>query len=450
VKDGGETTRKGAIGLGALVASTYFMVSGGPYGLEELVQCTGFGTAIAVMAITPLVWSLPTSLMVGELAAALPEEGGYYAWVKRALGPFWGFQEAWLSLAASAFDMGIYPALFAAYLARLVPSLASPGAELAVRGAVLASCLAWNVQGTKSVGRGVEVLALLLLAPFVVFAVLAVARASGEPSHTLPTNDLLAGVLVAMWNTMGWDNASTIAGEVDRPQRTYPLAMLITVGLVVLTYVVPIGAAWAAGVDLATLSTGGWADAARHVGGKTLGGALSAAVVVGGMVSAIGMLTALALSYSRLPMVLAEDGYLPRLFAGRSARGVPTAALLLCGLLFSLSLAMSFERLVLLDILLYGLSLLLEFVALIVLRIREPGLRRPFRVPFGVAGCVALAVGPTLLLAASFWKNFDERIGQGEQGGGVRSLWLAATVIAFGPIAYAAIRAFRLSTARLT
>jgi amino acid transporter len=427
-----DTADRTRIGLGALVASTYFMVAGGPYGLEELVQRTGFGTAIAVIAVTPLVWSLPTSLMVGELAAALPEEGGYYAWVKRALGPFWGFQEAWLSLAASVFDLGIYPALFTAYLARLVPVCASPGVELGVRAAVLVGCVAWNLRGTRAVGRSAEVMAVALLAPFAVFAVLAWTRGAGDPAATAPAGDFFGGVLVAMWNTMGWDNASTIAGEVRRPQRTYPLAMLLTVALVVLTYVVPIAAAGAAGTDLAQLSTGGWADAARHTGGSALG----AAVVAGGMVSAVGMLTALTLSYSRLPMVLAQDGYLPRVFARRDARGVPAAALLLCGVLFSLSLALSFDRLVLLDILLYGGSLVLEFVALVVLRVREPALARPFRVPFGVAGCVALGVGPTALLAAAFWSQLD-----GARS--VRSLVVAAAVVALGPVVYAAIRAVK-------
>jgi amino acid transporter len=417
------------IGLGALVAATYFMVAGGPYGLEELVQRTGFGMAMVVIAVTPLVWSLPTSLMVGELAAALPEEGGYYAWVKRALGPFWGFQEAWLSLAASVFDLGIYPALFAAYLARLVPACASPHVELAVRAAVLVGCVAWNLRGAKSVGRGAELLAVVMLSPFAVFAVLAFARGASDPAGTLPTGDFFGGVLVAMWNTMGWDNASTIAGEVRRPQRTYPLAMLLTVALVVLTYVVPIAAARAAGTDLGELSTGGWADAAGHAGGHALG----VAVVAGGMVSAVGMLTALTLSYSRLPMVLAEDGYLPRVFARRNARGVPSAALVLCGVLFSLSLALSFDRLVLLDILLYGGSLLLEFVALVVLRVREPALARPFRVPFGVAGCVALGVGPAVLLAAAFWSDLGGT-------GSVRSLVLAAVLVVLGPVVYAAIR----------
>ena len=75
-----------------------------------------------ILLITPILWSLPTSLMIGELASSMPEEGGYYAWVRRAMGDMWGFQEAWLSLAASIFDMAIYPTLFVTYLTKLFPS----------------------------------------------------------------------------------------------------------------------------------------------------------------------------------------------------------------------------------------------------------------------------------------------------------------------------------------
>src|ERR1700730_968240 len=108
-----------------LIAATYFMVSGGPYGLEDIIGKAGYERALLLLLIIPLVWSLPTSLMVGELASALPLEGGYYCWVRRALGRFWGFQEAWLSLAASVFDMAIYPVIFVTYLGRLEPGWTS-------------------------------------------------------------------------------------------------------------------------------------------------------------------------------------------------------------------------------------------------------------------------------------------------------------------------------------
>src|SRR5450432_42700 len=113
---------KSKLGLVPLVAATFFMVSGGPYGIEGLVQQSGYALAIATLLVIPLIWALPTGMMVGELASAIPAEGGFYVWVRRALGPFWGYQEAWLSLTASVFDMAIYPAFAVLYLGKLFPA----------------------------------------------------------------------------------------------------------------------------------------------------------------------------------------------------------------------------------------------------------------------------------------------------------------------------------------
>src|ERR1700741_5623893 len=71
--------------------------------------------------VVPLTLSLPPALMAAELNALMPVEGGFYFWVKEALGPFWGFAEAYLTLLYTAVDMAIYPVLFSAYLAFLSP-----------------------------------------------------------------------------------------------------------------------------------------------------------------------------------------------------------------------------------------------------------------------------------------------------------------------------------------
>jgi len=412
----------------SLVGGLYMMVSGGPYALEELARDVGFGPAIAVLLLVPLVWSLPTALMVGELAAALPEEGGYYAWVRRALGPFWGFQEAWLSLVASVFDMALYPTFFTMYLARLVPALGAW--PIAVGALVIAAAAACNIAGARAVGDGSAALAALVMSPFAVLVAIVVfghlapavpyAKASMAP-------DLAGGVVVAMWNYMGWDNASTVAGEVERPQSSYPRAIFIAVGLVALTYVAPFGAMWLGRVDPSSWDTGAWADVARAFGGEPL----AVAVVVGGMVSAFGMCAALCLSYSRLPLVLAEDGFLPELLTRRRTRlGVPWVSVLACAVVWVLSLGLSFERLVTLDIVLYGSSLMLEFAALVALRLREPNLARPFRIPGGLAAAAALGLGPLGLLGFALVKNASERVGP------MSALAFAGVLMGLGPVAY--------------
>ena len=80
------------IGLFALIAATYAMVSGGPFGVEEIVGKNGYAGAMLILVITPLIWAVPMGLMVSEMASALPETGGPYIWVRRAMGPFWGFR----------------------------------------------------------------------------------------------------------------------------------------------------------------------------------------------------------------------------------------------------------------------------------------------------------------------------------------------------------------------
>ncbi len=66
--------------------------------------------------LTPVLWSLPVALIMAELASAMPEEGGYVAWTRRAFGPFWGFQVGWWSWLDSFVDVAVYPALFVEYV----------------------------------------------------------------------------------------------------------------------------------------------------------------------------------------------------------------------------------------------------------------------------------------------------------------------------------------------
>ncbi len=230
------------IGLVALVSATYAMVAGGPFGLEEIVQASGYGRGLLVICvITPLLWGLPTTLMVSELASALPETGGFYVWATRALGPFWGFQESWLSFAGSIFDMAIYPILFSTYLAHLLPRLGVGYTPFLVGVLMIVVCAVMNLMGTHFVGEESIFLVLALLAPFAILVWFGFSTsAASAPSTHLTKPDLLAGILIAMWNYMGWDNASTIAGDVKNARRTYSLAMGIALALVVITYLLPI------------------------------------------------------------------------------------------------------------------------------------------------------------------------------------------------------------------
>jgi amino acid transporter len=449
-----------------LIGATYFMVAGGPYGLEDIIGDAGYGRALLLLLIIPLIWSLPTSLMVGELASALPEEGGYYCWVRRALGAFWGFQEAWLSLAASVFDMAIYPVIFVLYLSRVAPHLTSGFRATLWALAVVLVCALWNLRGARAVGEGSVGMFVILLAPFVVLVGAGLwkalwAQPAFVPAHQIAAHGFTLGdrirrscallhapvaapsfagaVSIALWNYMGWDNASTVAQEVESPQRNYPRAMLISAALVAITYIVPLAAVGIAGIPADQFSTGAWTDAARTLVGPWL----AFAVVLGGMLNGAGMFNALMMSYARVPYALANDGLLPRFLTRTASNGVPWPSVLVCAIAWALAIRLSFERLISIDLVLYGASLLLEFVALVVLRLREPALLRPFRIPGGLPVAIAAGVGPAVLIAFALYAAHDERVGP------LPALVFAALVAAAGPLAYLLARiAARTAVAR--
>ena len=407
------------------------MVSGGTYGTEDIVHGAGYGRAILILLLTPLLWSLPTAFMIGELSSALPKEGGYYAWVRRAMGNFWGFQEAWLSLAASVFDMAIYPTLFVLYLDRLFPWFNEGHRGLMVGLGVVALCALLNIAGVKVVSTTSLWLFFALSAPFVAIVCIAPFKFGAlAQAVTKPTNsgiDILTGLLICMWNYMGWDNASTIATEVERPQRTYPRAMLAAVVIVAISYIVPVAGMWMTGLPATAWETGFWADVAGMMGGPWL----RVALALGGMISGFGMFNALVMSYSRLPLAMAQDGMLPKIFGKLHPRTrAPWVAIAVLAICWAPCLLLGFERLVTIDILLYGCSLGLEFAALIALRIREPRLERPFRVPGGMFGAIAVGIAPMALLGFSVVRSEHESVL------GMSSFAFGVLLILAGVVAY--------------
>src|ERR1700734_1857548 len=206
---------------------------------------------------------MPTALMIGELASDIPAESVLYVWGRRSLGPFWGYQESWLSLSASIFDMALFPSIMVLYLGKFSPALTAGFKGYAWSIAVVLLCGLWNLRGAPAVGEGSVWLFVLLLSPYVVFIALGFAKAllhhpAIEWSSPASFNSGLGAgsafstaVLVAMWNYMGWDNASTIAQEVENPQRNYPRAMISAAILTAITYILPLAAMAFAGLSSA-------------------------------------------------------------------------------------------------------------------------------------------------------------------------------------------------------
>ncbi len=450
-----ETPAAGAplrrtLGTASLVFVMFFNVSGGAFTLEELVASVGPGLALLVLAAVPLLWSLPEVLLIGELASMLPEEGGYYQWVKRAFGPFWAFQCGWCTWIYSLVDMAIYPVLFHTYLTHFAPDLSTP-IRVAITLAVIWVPTLVNLRGASDVGRTSIQVGVFVLGGFVLLSLAAIphlAHVPWQPFHRPdgdPLDDLGVGISIAIWNYIGWDNASTVQGEVKDAGRTYPRALAIALPMVVLAYFVPLLAALSA-TDWTSFSEGAWPAIARAAAGGEgmLARGIELAIGVGALASAVALFDALLLAYSRIPYAMALDGLLPRALARTDARGTPRNAVLVAAVIYSIFSLLPFETLVVADVLLYAIALFLEFAALLALRRNEPALRGPFRVPLGFKGlCIVTALPVLSFTAATALTLRDPEYGAPAIVG-------AALAALAGPIVYRAAVRSRGSSASVS
>ncbi len=386
------------LNLRALVALTFFCVAGGAYGLEDAIGAAGPLVVLVGILILPWLWSFPTALMTAELATAMPEDGGYVVWVEKAFGRFWGFQEGWLSWLCSFADNALYPVMFVDYLAYLRGDMTPT--ERWLIGAALIAAVTWlNIRGTHLVGVSSVVFTLLVLAPFAAMVVLGTPQV--DPANWLQRSDSISWPLLLstlLWNTSGWDNAGCCAGAVENPSHAYPRAMIFTVLLVTAAYLLPVAVGVGIEPNSASWKEGDFSKVAAMAGGPWLGTWLTLA----GLVSAAGMLNALLCTSARVPYAMAERAMLPRALAARHASfATPWKAILANSIGVAALIPFSFQELIEVDMFLYALALILEFAALIWLRIRRPEMARPYRVPFGLAGAIAISVPPVALCLIS-------------------------------------------------
>jgi amino acid transporter len=389
---------KRELGLVPLAAIFFFNVSGGPYGIEDMVPSFGPGMTLILLVLTPLLWSLPVGLAMSELAAALPDEGGYVTWTRRAFGPFWGFQVGWWSWIDSFVDVAVYPALFVEYVKFWDPTMTPTERWLLVVG-FIAVLTVLNVWGVRPTGRAAVALAVAGLAPIVAFVVVGAGAARVAPWTPLaPEGQELAtlglGLAVVMWNYSGWDMPTTVLGETQAPERTFRRAVYLALPVLAASYILPVGVALATGaVEWSAWTTGMLPVLARRIGGDWLANAVTA----GAVLSTAGLFMSLLLTNSRLPYVLARDRQMPAWLGTVHPRfGTPWPAVVLSAACYAAFAAFSFKELIVLNVWLYSLSLVVELAAFLRLRVVEPDLPRPWRVPGGFAGAIVVVLFPAI------------------------------------------------------
>ncbi|XP_057964369.1 probable polyamine transporter At3g19553 [Malania oleifera] len=381
-----------------LIALIFYDVSGGPFGVEDSVG-SGGGPLLSLLGflIFPLIWSIPEALVTAELATSFPENGGYVAWISAAFGPFWGFQEGFWKWFSGVLDNALYPVLFLDYLKHSFPIFNQLAARIPALLGITVSLTYLNYRGLHIVGMSTVFLAVFSLCPFLVMGILSIPRISPQRWVVVDFKKVnWRGYFNSLfWNLNFWDKASTLAGEIENPTKTFPKALLGAVVLVVLSYLIPL----LAGTGALNSVAGEWTDGYFAEVGMLIGGFwLKWWIQAAAAVSNFGLFEAEMSSDAFQLLGMSEMGMLPSIFASRSKYGTPTVSIL-CSASGVIFLSwMSFQQILEFLNFLYSIGMLLEFAAFIKLRITKPDLCRPYKVPLETFGVTMLCLPPALLL----------------------------------------------------
>ncbi|XP_008460416.2 probable polyamine transporter At1g31830 isoform X1 [Cucumis melo] len=380
-----------------LVFLIFYEVSGGPFGVEDSVGAAGPLLALLGFLVFPLIWSIPEALITAEMGTMFPENGGYVVWVSSALGPFWGFQQGWMKWLSGVIDNALYPVLFLDYLKSEIPALGGGLPRVAAVLALTVILTYMNYRGLTIVGWVAVILGVFSILPFAVMGLVSIPKL--RPARWVVVNlkdvDWNLYLNTLFWNLNYWDSISTLAGEVENPNKTLPKALFYALILVVLSYFLPLlSGTGAIALNRELWTDGYFSDVAKIIGGAWLGWWIQGAAAMSNM----GMFVAEMSSDSFQLLGMAERGMLPEFFSKRSRHGTP-----LIGILFSASGVvllswLSFQEIVAAENFLYCFGMILEFLAFIKLRIKHPAASRPYKIPVGTAGSILMCIPPTILI----------------------------------------------------
>ena len=390
-------------GLLYFVFVMFAYTTGGPFGMEEMVTTSGPGITLLYLLVIPFFWCIPVSLVAAELTTAIPVEGGFYRWVRAGYGNFWGFLAGWWNWSASWLLGASYAVLFTDYLANYFPSLV--GWKHYLVSLALISLLAYvNIRGIQMVGIVSTILEFSVLVPVFLLCVIAAAKWHHNPFHPMipphvpPFQVFGVGLALGLWLYSGYEQCSSVAEEIENPQRSYPLALAIVVPLSVATYFLPALFSLAALGNWEKWNAAYLSTAGALIGGGWLGFVLTVAAMVGN----VALLNATVLTSTRMPSSMSEDGYLPSFFASKHPKfGTPWIAILISSAIYALLAFHTLAQLLTVYIWLRILVTVLTVLAAWRMRRLQPELKRPFRIPWGRAGLAYAVIAPILMSAVA-------------------------------------------------
>ncbi|MDD4593275.1 MAG: APC family permease [Parabacteroides sp.] len=392
--------REHKIKLSTAVFIMYCLVAAGAFGIEEMISASGPGLTILMLILLPFLWAAPQALVSAELGSAIPEAGGFYKWVQRGLGEFWAFQAGWCRTLSCYLDNTIYVVLAASYLGMLVPM--SSTANYIVKASIILVFTCINLRGIKDVGMVSSILSMIVLIAFAAVAVVGFANWNQNPfvPFMVPDESLIvnvgASLAIGMWMYSGYTAMSNLSAEIE-DKSVIPKGLLIILPLSALSYILPTIGGLASVGQWENWSTSGGISFGTVLG--YLGSWGTAAFLIVAILANMSIFNTYIISISRGFYAMAEDNLAPKSLVKCSKKhGVPYVGVISLGVFCLLACTFDFTVIVTIDVMLLMVDYILVWIAGVNLRRIEPDMPRPFKIPVGTKGVIAI-VSPGIAIA---------------------------------------------------
>ncbi len=404
------------------VIFVFTLTCSGSFGMEDVVSSSGPGMTLIMILVLPFFWSVPLAFVSSELGSMVPEAGGLYRWIRRGMGEYWSFQAGWWWTLSLYVDSAVYVALALDYMQA---KWGFGSAERAAIGIAIVAVFTFiNIRGLELTGWSLTIIQVGVMVPLVVFSVWGIVAGSGNPFSPVlvPGESFLTslnlGLAIMMWMYSGWESMSTLAGEIENPQRIIPRALMLGTPLVIATYFFTVVAA----IRVAdTTAADGWMNMWTGGGGidfveaaQILGGGVFAYfMLLSAILSNIGLYAGYLATGARPQFQMSRDRLLPR-FIGRThaSWGTPWVAILLMGAVNAVLINMTFDALITIDVFLLMFAYVLIYLTVVIMRYKEPDTPRSFRVPLPNWGLLLWVAFPiAIAIIALFVNGVDYLIG---------------------------------------
>lgn len=359
-----------------MVFLMYMFISGGAFGVEDMIGGAGPGITLIILILLPIIWAYPYGLVCTEMGAKYPEAAGMYGWIKKALGKFPAYIAGWSMSVANYIDTAVYMVIATEYINSALNLNLTPDQRWIMGICFIAVICLLSIRGIEVLAASATVSGIILLLPFLLTIIMGIPQIVHNPfTPVFGTGDAIVdtntAIMIGFWMFMGYESLHSFSEEVEGSGPLLTKAFMWAVPLASILYIIPTFVGLSVTGNWSDWSTAGPIDFIQM--GKLVGGNfLMILFLIAGIFGNLGMYANYMSFGSMITSQMAEDGlFFKGLDKTHPKYGTPYIAIIVSAVITAILSKGTFANLIIIDVLLMLIPIIMMMISGIVLRHKE-------------------------------------------------------------------------------